>query len=141
MNSIEILSAIGGCLHQITQDYGLALSLLIAGLVGSVTHCVVMCGPFILSQTGDVTKIKDTALVPYHLGRMTTYILLSVFTYSIFSLVFVYSDFKSMLAAPMLFLAGTIFIVSAFPQLRKLFPWVGAIQFYALWFSGRRLDG
>lgn len=128
MDSINFLSAIGGCFHQITQDYGLPLSLLIAGLVGSVTHCVVMCGPFVLSQAGEITKLKDIALIPYHLGRMTTYILLAVLTYSIFNLVFVYSDLKSIIAAPMLFLAGIIFIVSAFPKLKSLFPWVNAIQ-------------
>lgn len=128
MNSIEILSSIGSCFHQITTHYGLPLSLLLAGLVGSVTHCVVMCGPFVLSQTGDMTKIRDMALVPYHLGRMTTYIFMAVLTYSIFSLVFVYSDLKTMIAAPMLLLAGTIFIVSAFPKLNILFPWVASIK-------------
>lgn len=128
MTSIEILSSIGGCFHQITLDYGLPLSLFIAGLVGSVTHCVVMCGPFVISQAGEMTKIRDAALIPYHLGRMTTYIFMAIMTYSIFSIVFVYSDFKSILAAPMLFTAGTIFIVSAFPRLKTLFPWVRFTQ-------------
>ena len=123
MNSVDFLSAIGGCLYQITQDYGLPLSLLIAGLVGSATHCVVMCGPFVLSQSGNMAKLKDLALIPYHLGRMTTYIFMAVLAHSVFSLVFVYSDFKAMIAAPMLFLAGVIFIVSAFPKLGLLFPW------------------
>lgn len=128
MNSLEILSAIGGCFHQITTQYGLPLSLLLAGLVGSVTHCVVMCGPFVLSQTGEMTKIRDVALVPYHLGRMTTYVLMAVLVYSLVNLVFVYSDLKSIVAAPMLLLAGTIFIVSAFPQLALLFPWVSRFR-------------
>ena len=123
MNSTDFLSAIGGCLHLISSDYSLPLSLLIAGLVGSVTHCVVMCGPFVISQTGEMIKIRDAALVPYHLGRMTTYIFLAIMAYSIFNLVFVYSDLKSIIAAPMLMLAGVIFIVSAFPQLKALFPW------------------
>jgi sulfite exporter TauE/SafE len=128
MNSIEILSSIGGCFHQITRSYGLPLSLLVAGLVGSASHCVVMCGPFIISQTGDMTKIKDAALIPYHLGRMTTYIFMAVLAYSVFSLVFVYSNLKAIIAAPFLFCAGIIFIVSAFPNLSVLFPWVSGMK-------------
>lgn len=128
MDPLQFLSSIGGCLRQITLSYGLPLSLLLAGLVGSVTHCVVMCGPFIVSQTGDMTKIKDAALIPYHLGRMTTYILMAVLVQAVFSLVFVYSDLKSLIAVPMLVLAGTIFLVSAFPRLAALFPWVATIK-------------
>lgn len=123
MISLDFLSSIGGCFHQITSNYGLPLSLLIAGLVGSVTHCVVMCGPFVVSQAGEMTKLRDAALIPYHMGRMTTYIFMVFLAYSVFSLVFVYSDLKSIIAAPMLLLAGVIFIVSAFPQLKVLFPW------------------
>lgn len=128
MNSLEILSSIGSCFHQITNDYGLPLSLFIAGLVGSVTHCVVMCGPFVMSQTGEMTKMRDIALVPYHLGRMTTYIFMAILSYSVLSLVFVYSDLKSFFAAPMLLLAGVIFIISAFPMLKILFPWAGVMR-------------
>lgn len=136
MNSLEILSSIGGCFHQIALSYGLPLSLLLAGALGSVTHCTVMCGPFVVSQTGDLDKLRDVALIPYHLGRMTTYMLLSVLAYSVFSVVFVYSDLKSVIAAPMLLLAGTIFLVSAFPKMQVLFPWVRFLQF-PLSFFGR----
>ncbi|HPF78043.1 MAG TPA: sulfite exporter TauE/SafE family protein [Alphaproteobacteria bacterium] len=129
MDSVGILSAIGGCFHQITLSYGLTLSLFTAGLVGSVTHCVVMCGPFVMSQAGDVKKIRDAALIPYHLGRMTTYVFMAVLVHSVFSLVFVYSDLKSIIAAPMLLLAGLIFLVSAFPQMKILFPWIANIRF------------
>lgn len=128
MDLIEILPFIGGCFHQVTQSYGLPLSLFLAGLVGSASHCVVMCGPLVISQTGNMDKLRDAALVPYHLGRMTTYVFMAVLAYSIFSLIFVYSDLKSIIAAPMLFLAGIIFIVSAFPRLNSLFPWVSNIQ-------------
>lgn len=125
---MEILTSIGSCLHDITTAYGLPLSLLLAGLVGSVTHCVFMCGPFVLSQTGEMTKIRDIALIPYHLGRMTTYLFMAFLAYSVLSLVFVYSDAKAILAAPLLFIAGVIFLVSAFPKLSALFPWVGRLS-------------
>lgn len=69
---------------------GLALlgAMLLAGLVGGGTHCVGMCGPFVLAQTtarleavpaaqmSEFHRLVGAALVPYHLGRATTYIAL-----------------------------------------------------------------
>ena len=69
---------------------GLALlaAMLLAGLVGGATHCVGMCGPFVLAQTtarlesvpaermSEFHRLAGAALVPYHLGRATTYITL-----------------------------------------------------------------
>ena len=99
------------------------VGMLLAGLVGGTTHCVAMCGPFVLSQTGSLSRLSSAALLPYHLGRMTTYLFLTFLTYSVFSLVFVYSDFKIYLAVPMLMTAAILFLVSAFPQISALFPW------------------
>src|SRR5262245_38327356 len=64
--------------------FGLPLALFLAGLVGSLTHCTLMCGPFVLAQVagrleagaaagGELVRLAGAALVPYHLGRMTTY--------------------------------------------------------------------
>lgn len=64
--------------------FGLPLTLLLAGLVGGATHCAGMCGPFVLAQVGarldrtgaaygEVRRLAGAALVPYHLGRATTY--------------------------------------------------------------------
>ena len=70
------------------SSYGIVLSLFLAGLIGSVTHCVGMCAPFVLSQTanrmdaagglrgGEWGRLRAAALAPYHLGRATTYALL-----------------------------------------------------------------
>lgn len=69
---------------------GLALlaAMLLAGLVGGATHCVGMCGPFVLAQTtarlesvpasqmNEFHRLAGAALVPYHLGRATTYVTL-----------------------------------------------------------------
>jgi sulfite exporter TauE/SafE len=64
---------------------GLPLSLFIAGLAGSLAHCVGMCGPFVLSQVvsdaggsagksySEWRRLTGAALAPYHLGRLTTY--------------------------------------------------------------------
>lgn len=66
---------------------GLALlgAMLLAGLVGGGTHCVGMCGPFVLAQAtarlesvsassmSEFHRLAGAALLPYHLGRLTTY--------------------------------------------------------------------
>ncbi len=67
------------------QSIGLPVSLFFAGLAGSLLHCVGMCGPFVLGQVmsdaergavgayGEWRRLAGAALVPYHLGRFTTY--------------------------------------------------------------------
>lgn len=124
---------IAQCVHDITTSYGLGLSLFLAGLVGGATHCVGMCSPFVLAQTDassapTIQRLRSALLLPYHLGRMTTYVALAVLVNGTIGLVFVFSDLKSFIAAPMLFLAGLIFIVSAFPRLMTIFPWVTNIK-------------
>ena len=64
---------------------GLPASLFLAGLVGGALHCAGMCGPFVLSQVmadaertattryGEWQRLAGAALVPYHLGRLTSY--------------------------------------------------------------------
>jgi sulfite exporter TauE/SafE len=71
-------------------DHGpLLLSMFLAGLVGSASHCAAMCGPFVLAQTGEtmaglkvgsgeLRRLAGAALLPYHTGRAFTYILLAV---------------------------------------------------------------
>jgi hypothetical protein len=67
----------------------LLLSMFLAGLVGSASHCAAMCGPFVLAQTGEtmaglkigsgeLRRLAGAALLPYHTGRALTYILLAV---------------------------------------------------------------
>lgn len=125
---MQILASIGGCLTEITGSNSLVVGMLLAGLVGGTTHCVAMCGPFVLSQTGNLSRLSQAALLPYHLGRMTTYLFLTVLTYSVFHLVFVYSDLKNYFAVPMLMTAAVLFLVSAFPRLSVLFPWVSKVH-------------
>jgi hypothetical protein len=64
---------------------GLLLGLFVAGAVGSTMHCVPMCSGFVLGQVADRVarlpaarlcewqRMQSGALVPYHLGRLTTY--------------------------------------------------------------------
>ncbi|MGB0718851.1 MAG: sulfite exporter TauE/SafE family protein [Bdellovibrionales bacterium] len=116
------------------MEYGLPVSLFLAGLVGGATHCSLMCAPFVLAQTKDNIDLKRPApylLLPYHLGRMTTYVMLAVLVSSVLNLAFIASDLRAMISAPLLVLAGIIFLVSAFPALASLFPWAANIRITA----------
>jgi len=76
------------CRVAIDGEGSLLASLFVAGLVGGVSHCAGMCGPFVLSQVAGrlegtpVSKMSEwhrlagAAVLPYHLGRATTYGLL-----------------------------------------------------------------
>src|SRR3954468_3521952 len=67
---------------------GLLTGLFAAGLAGSLLHCAPMCGGFVLGQVADRMarlpacrmcerrRLSAAALLPYHLGRLTTYGLL-----------------------------------------------------------------
>lgn len=67
----------------------LLLSMFLAGVVGSASHCAAMCGPFVLAQTGEtmaglkvgsgeLRRLAGAALLPYHAGRAVTYVGLAV---------------------------------------------------------------
>lgn len=83
---LAILGAgIAHCRAVAVEHGGLLASLFLAGLLGSVTHCAGMCGPFVLAQTvarleamplgqmSEMRRLAGAALLPYHLGRATTY--------------------------------------------------------------------
>lgn len=65
---------------------GAAPVLFLAGLLGGVSHCAGMCGPFVLAQIaadgptltraglGEGQRFLRALLLPYHLGRFTTYV-------------------------------------------------------------------
>ena len=67
---------------------GLPAALFAIGLVGGLSHCAGMCGPFVLAQVtadterlgsaslGELRRLQGALLLPYQLGRLTTYTLL-----------------------------------------------------------------
>ncbi len=72
--------------HRVIEDHGgLMISLFMAGLVGGWSHCAGMCGPFVLTQVtarlervparamSELHRLTGAAVLPYHLGRATTY--------------------------------------------------------------------
>ena len=74
------------------MEYSLFFSLITLGFIGGFSHCTSMCGPFVLTQVGNrlhqtpiddfsnFTRLKHFALLPYHLGRITTYSLIGFFS-------------------------------------------------------------
>lgn len=79
------MAGITQCSAAIDGSEGLLLALFMAGLAGGVSHCLGMCGPFVISQVqarleavavtrmSEFKRLQGAALVPYHLGRATTY--------------------------------------------------------------------
>lgn len=128
MDSQIILQSIGSCLHDISLSDGLVYSLFMAGLVSGATHCVTMCGPFVLSMSGKVEKVRGAVLLPYHLGRLTTYIILAMLLASVLNLAFLYLPIRAYIIAPILITAGLIFLVNAFPKLKVYFSWLDALN-------------
>lgn len=77
MDALVILAA--HCQTAIQTNAPLILALFMAGVVGSAGHCAGMCGPFVLAQVGaraELKRLSGAALLPYHLGRGTTYVAL-----------------------------------------------------------------
>src|SRR3954447_4776543 len=112
---------------------GVVAGLFAAGMAGSVLHCAPMCGGFVLGQVADRMaqlpasqlcewrRLSTGALLPYHLGRLTTYGLLgAVGAGSTAALVG--APLLRGLSAALLTLAALAFLMQAAAQLT---PWGG----------------
>ncbi|OJX81813.1 sulfite exporter TauE/SafE family protein [Magnetospirillum sp. 64-120] len=85
---IGLESGLAVCRVVVETHGGLLTGLFLTGVIGSLSHCVGMCGPFVLSQVAarlenlpadrmnEFRRLTGAALIPYHLGRATTYGLL-----------------------------------------------------------------
>jgi sulfite exporter TauE/SafE len=116
------------------EGIGLLLSMFLAGLAGGVTHCVGMCGPFVLAQVagrlglvaaaeyGLWARLSGAALLPYHLGRLTTYALLGAAAGGLARAVVATTAFKALLPALLAAAAG-LFLVQV---IAGLVPMPGA---------------
>ncbi len=110
---------LANCQAALSQHSGLMITLFMGGLLGSVTHCVGMCGPFAFAQTASATsqptvfgRLRNVALLPYHMGRITTYALLGALVAS-FTGLFAEKQIFTTLAAAMMAIAAILFLASA----------------------------
>lgn len=130
-------SLLGHCLDLVKGMPATMAGFLALGLAGGITHCAGMCGPFVLAQispersntaTSTLQKLAGPALLPYHLGRGTTYILLAVLLSGVLNLAFAFMPVRLFVVVPMLMLAAVLFLVAAFPSMSVLFPWASRIS-------------
>lgn len=86
------------------------LAVLLAGLIGSLSHCSVMCSPMVAAQIlqGERTRIS---MISYHAGRAVTYMLLGLCSY--FASQFLFSSAANVSHGVLLIFAGAAFIISA----------------------------
>lgn len=75
------------CGAAIGNQKPLLFVLFLAGLTGSIAHCLTMCAPFVLMQgAASPRKGLSRLLLPYHAGRLTTYAVLGLIAGSAFYL-------------------------------------------------------
>lgn len=115
----------GGLAQFGSQPMGLAVALFLAGLGGSAVHCAGMCGPFVLGQVmadaqdgsirtyGEWHRLAGASLLPYHLGRLTTYAGLGMLAGGATAL-FAASPAFAWISAILLAIGGAFMLVQAF---------------------------
>jgi len=114
-----------GLLAVAATPLGLPGSLFLAGLAGSLLHCAGMCGPFVLGQVmidaesskssgySEWRRLSGAALIPYHLGRITTYTGLGAAA-GIATAAFATASMFSWLSSALLVVAAALMIAQAF---------------------------
>ena len=113
------------CSAAFSQSGGLFAVFFLGGLMGSVTHCLVMCGPIVAGQTacaggcgkrsGTVSNVSQWG---YHLGRLTTYGALG-FAVALVGKQIAALSFWPVVSSAMLVIAGGMFIFSSLPSRTK----------------------
>ena len=121
------------CRVVAVEHGGLLSALFLTGLIGSFSHCVGMCGPFVLSQAvarleavtaarlSERTRLTAALLLPYHLGRASSYALLGALA-AWFAGRFGALTGVRWLSAALLVLAALGFLVTALARLGARLP-------------------
>ena len=128
---IGLESGLAVCRVAVETHGGLLTGLFLTGVIGSVSHCAGMCGPFVLSQVAarleslpaermsEFHRLTGAALIPYHLGRATTYGLLGALAGWAAGALAGWSGFR-FLAGGLLVLAALFLLSMAVPRLKGL---------------------
>lgn len=119
------------CSTETALHGGLLAGLFLAGAAGSVMHCGPMCGVFVLGQVSDRMarlpagamcewrRINGGLLLPYHLGRLTTYGALGALAGGS-AAVFRQSGWLRQVSTALLLLAAALFLAHAAARLMRL---------------------
>jgi sulfite exporter TauE/SafE len=119
LNPLSLFAA--HCQAALDRSGSLIPALFLLGLVGSASHCAGMCGPFVLAQVGARSKaatepglrrLAGLALLPYHVGRASTYVALGTLLAAPIGLMAELPRLRWIPAA-MLLLAACLFLVQA----------------------------
>ncbi len=133
---------------------GMLVAMLLAGLVGSVAHCVPMCGPFVLAQVSsrlqavsaarmcERHRVSSGLLLPYHFGRLVTYSLLGALAAGSGAMLGVIPGLR-LLPSGFLLIGACIFAFAAMRRIwprglvgrlrlpRVVVPWAGLVASYS----------
>lgn len=121
------------CRTTALDHWGVLAGLFLTGLVGSLAHCTGMCGPFVLSQVGarleavplermtEWRRLTGAFLIPYHLGRMTTYGTLGALAAGVLGKVAGGGAALQWASVLLLSLAAVAVVSVAFPKIGKAF--------------------
>lgn len=127
---------LANCLHDLAAlgPAGLPAllgALFLAGLAGGLSHCSVMCGPFVLTQAaataeaslggGMLRRLGGAALLPYHLGRGLGYGALGAGAGGAGALLEQAAGLRG-LAALLLLLASLLMLAQASSRISALLP-------------------
>ncbi|MCP4330130.1 MAG: sulfite exporter TauE/SafE family protein [Alphaproteobacteria bacterium] len=119
-----VAAAIAFCRELGSNSNSLFVAMGLAGLAGGFLHCSGMCGPFVLAQTagdhaygsknslGEWRRLQGAILIPYHLGRATTYAVFGGIAASLTSQIHGVAAFR-WLAAALLLTAAILFASQA----------------------------
>lgn len=94
------------------------LSVAFAGLIGSASHCSVMCSPLVGAQMLELKEVKCSQwyMSIYHVGRISSYVLLGIV--ATLAGGWLFAGHLSQLANVVMLAAGLMFIVSALKPLQ-----------------------
>lgn len=107
---------ISHCTMAFSQSGGMFAAFFLGGLMGSLTHCLIMCGPVVACQSacgGACGKRMSVASQwHYHLGRMLSYGALG-FGAALLSKQVIATPYWAVISTTMMVLAGGLFLFSA----------------------------
>ena len=100
---------------------GTGFALFFGGIMAALFHCSFMCGPLLLSATGN-RENSFTNQLAYHAGKLATYLILAV-VFAVFAdTVMAYLPDRVLLIAPVMVLAAALVLTSLIPQIGRLLP-------------------
>lgn len=104
------------CSAAFSQGEGMFAVFFLGGLMGSLTHCLVMCGPVVACQSacggGCGKRMSAASQWQYHFGRLMTYGALGFFA-ALLSKQLAAASYWPTLSATMIVMAGGLFLLSA----------------------------